>query len=127
MTLKGDFEFSFWKRFPVCLIATLRINNFWQDFILSLYIDKPNSSESIKEIWRLRKLLPSKRKNKERRNSSTLMMLGTTNYFTDCFTIGVLVNVEKKIVCLQCGLKNWRELRDIDCNYDIILQKHSLM
>jgi len=43
------------------------------------------------------------------------------------FIFGVLVNVGKKIVCLQCGFKSCRESRDIDCDYDIILQKHSLV
>jgi len=43
------------------------------------------------------------------------------------FIFGVLVNVGKKIVCLQCGFKSWRELRDIDCGYVIILQKRLLV
>jgi len=38
------------------------------------------------------------------------------------FIFGVLVNVGKKIVCLQCGFKNWCESRDIDCGYDVILR-----
>ena len=54
-------------------------------------------------------------------------MLETTNYFTDSFIFDVLVNVGKKIVCLQCGFKSLRESRDTDCGYDNILQKHSLM
>jgi len=43
------------------------------------------------------------------------------------FIFGMLVNVGKKIVCLQCGFKSCRESRDIDCGYDIILRKHLLM
>ena len=41
------------------------------------------------------------------------------------FIFAVLVNVGKKIMCLQCGFKSWREARDIDCGYDVILQKRS--
>jgi len=54
-------------------------------------------------------------------------MLGGTNYFTDAFIFGVLVNVGKKIVCLQCGFKSWRESRDIHRGYDIILRKRLLV
>ena len=36
------------------------------------------------------------------------------------FVFGVLINVGK---CLQCMFKSRRELRDIDCGYDVILQK----
>ena len=43
-------------------------------------------------------------------------MLGTANYFTDWFIFGMLVNVSKKIVCLQLKVA-----RDIDCGYDIII------
>jgi len=73
-------------------------------------------------MWRLRKgnrLLPlKKRKKKQKRNSSTWTILETTNCFTDC---DILVNVGKKIVCLQCRFKSWHEKRDIDCDYDIII------
>jgi len=40
---------------------------------------------------------------------------------------GLLINVGKKIVHLQCGFKSWCGLRDIDCGYDVILQKHLLV
>jgi len=43
------------------------------------------------------------------------------------FIFGVLVNVGKKIVYLQCGFKSRRKSRDIDCGYDIILRKCSLV
>jgi len=43
-------------------------------------------------------------------------MLGMTNYLTD---FRVLVNVCKNVLCLQCWFKSWRDLRDIDCDYDI--------
>jgi len=59
-----------------------------------------------KENW----LLPSKKKVK-----MEFIYLGMTNYFTDCF--GMLFNVGKKIVCLQCGFKSWHESRGIDCDY----------
>jgi len=38
------------------------------------------------------------------------------------FIFGMLVNVGKKIIymCLQCEFKSWRELRDIDCGYDMM-------
>jgi len=38
------------------------------------------------------------------------------------FFFGMLVSVGKKVVCLQCRFKSWRNSRDIDCGYDIILQ-----
>ena len=100
------------------LIATLTINNFLREFIHSLYINKPNSSASLEDIWWLRKenwLLPSKTKQKNK-----MMMLGTINYFTDCFAFGVLVNVGKKIMCQQCRFKSWHDSRDNDCDYDVI-------
>ena len=37
------------------------------------------------------------------------------------FTFGMLVNVGKKIVYLQCRFKSCRESRDIDSDYDVIL------
>jgi len=43
------------------------------------------------------------------------------------FIFGVLVSVGKKVLCLQCGFKSWRGLRDIDCNYDVKWWKHSLV
>jgi len=50
-------------------------------------------------------------------------MLGTTTTSLIAFIVGVLVNVGKKIVCIQCRFKCWSELRDIGYGYDIILQK----
>ena len=54
-------------------------------------------------------------------NPSTWMMLETTLIVV---IFGMLVNVGKKVVCLQCGFKS---LRYVDCGYDIILRKHLLM
>ena len=45
----------------------------------------------------------------------------TTSLIT--FIFGMLVNVGKKILCLQCRFISWRESRDIDCSYDVILRK----
>jgi len=39
------------------------------------------------------------------------------------FIFGVLVNVSKKIMCLQCRFKSWCKSRDTDCGYDIIFWK----
>ena len=67
-------------------------------------------------MWRLRKenwLLPSKKKVKTKiiyldnaGNDKTTSLIA--------FIFGMLVHVGKKIVCLQCGFKSWRESRDID-------------
>jgi len=46
-------------------------------------------------------------------------MLGMTNYLTECFYLGVLVNVGKKVFCLQCVFKSLRSSRDIDRDYDV--------
>ena len=43
------------------------------------------------------------------------------------FIFGMLVNVGKKIVCLLCGFKSWRESRDIDYDYDVMLWKRLLV
>jgi len=67
----------------------------------SLYINKPNSSASLKEMWRLRKenwLLSSKKKNKNEYHPCW-------EWQTTWPIAFILVNIGKKTLCLQCGLK----------------------
>jgi len=55
------------------------------------------------------------------------MMLEQKTTSLIAFIFGVLVNVGKKVVYLQCVFKSWCDSRDVDCGYDIILQKLSLV
>ena len=50
-------------------------------------------------------------------------MVGTINYFTDCFYLWCVCKCCQED-CVSTMFKRWCESRDIDCGYDIILRKN---